>query len=71
MGSVNMIRNAMVVTNFSSLSTETLLDPMAMSIAFWSTLPLLLTALLITILGKVSGMKQRKKENAPPMMMLM
>lgn len=70
-GSVTMILKAMVVTNLNSCTTDNRLDPRAMSTAFSSTLPLLLTALEMTTLGRVSGTKHRMKEKAPAMMMLM
>ena len=67
-GSVNMIRNAMVVTNLISLGTLILV--VAMAIASSSVDPCCLTSSRMTSRGRVSGMKHMTAAKAPPMITL-
>lgn len=68
MGSVNMIRKAMVVTKRISLTTSIFSSAIASSSGF--SLLCFLTARAMTIRGKVSGKKHMPMANAAPIMTL-
>jgi hypothetical protein len=71
MGSVNMIRSAIVKTKRISWNTLTLVNSAATTLALGSSVLRFLTALAITTDGSVSGMKHIASAKAPPQMMFM
>jgi hypothetical protein len=70
-GSVNMMRNAIVKTKRISWNTLTFVNSAAMTLALGSSVLRFLTALAITWDGRVSGMKHIASAKAAPQMMFM